>query len=191
MIHFSCTRVRCPGLTIHLMWLSDLWHLMEAERRTLGQRVWSLHSPGSRPAQQHSGHNINSTNSSAPTTIEQRQSRPGARLVQGARCWWHIGRIQHISLDTKYEKWLNFNLCCWCWKDLSLEWLKVQLRKVKLLSLYLMLSWPIIWTWVVGHEKVHDINSQPAIFTSSTKKEPTLCTSCQQIFLSSKCFYYE
>ena len=183
MINFSWTRVRCPGLT---MWpytrcdsvTSDTWWRRRDGHwaRGCGPSIVTA-EPGSRPAQQHSGHNISSTNSSAPTTIEQRQSRPGARLVQGARCWWHIGRIQHIWLDNKYEKIIKFQPS-WCWKDWSLEWRKVQLRKVRLSSLYFMFAWPTIWTWLVGHEKVHDINSQSAIFTSSTKKEPTFCTSC-------------
>ena len=171
-------------MTIHLMWLSDLWHLMEAERRTLGQRVWSLHSPGSRPAQQHSGHNINSTNSSAPTTIEQRQSRPGARLVQGARCWWHIGRIQHISLDTKYEKMIKFQPMLLMLKGF-ISWVtesSAEKSEIIITLLNALVTHNLDLTCGTWKSSWH---------TSSTKKEPTLCTSClQHIFIIRMFLYY-
>ena len=155
---------------------------MEAERRTLGQRVWSrFHSHGGARLSpgttalgpQHQQHQQQRSNNDWAASVASRRSS-GSRC---ARCWWHIGRIQHIWLDNKYEKIIKFQPSC-CWKDWSLEWRKVQLRKVRLSSLYFMFSWPTIWTRLVGHEKVHDINSQSAIFTSSTKKEPTFCTSC-------------
>ena len=84
------------------------------------------------PGPQHSGHNINSTTSSAPTTIEQRQSRPGARLVQGARCWWHRGRTQHI-----WQTGENYLICSDKFRFnpinneniyLSFKWRKAQFR---------------------------------------------------------------
>ena len=154
---------------------------MEAERRTLGQRVWSLHSHGGARLSpgttalgpQHQQHQQQRSNNDWAASVASWRSS-GSRC---ARCWWHIGRIQHIWLDTKYKKIIKFQPS-WCWKDWSFEWRKVQLRKVRLSSLYFMFSWPTIWTRLVGHEKVHDINSQSAIFTSSTKKEPTFCTSC-------------